>query len=173
MISQSESIAQTLIGTSEDKYGINYREHLLEQYNIYLQLTDKISDRRSNTNTFFLTLNTGLVSAIGIVNIVFEKTSIVLFMIIGIAACVLCYSWYRIIRSYRDLNSAKFKVIHEIEKHLPLRPYDAEWESLGKGLNKKLYLPFTHIESIVPWIFIVLHIVLVFYGIYLGFMQNK
>ena len=37
------------------------------------------------------------------------------------ALVLLCYLWYRIIRSYRDLNSAKFKVIHAIEHQLPLR----------------------------------------------------
>lgn len=64
-----------------------------------------------------------------------------------------------IIRSYRDLNSAKFLVIHEMEKLRPLKPYDAEWESVGRGENSKLYLPFTHVEIVVPWIFIALHLV--------------
>ncbi len=74
-------------------------------------------------------------------------------LLIPLASCLLCYLWYRIIRSYRDLNSAKFKVIHAIEEYLPLRPYDAEWESVERGKNPKLYLPFTHVEGIVPWLF--------------------
>ena len=71
---------------------------------------------------------------------------------------MLCYAWYRLIRSYRDLNEAKFKVIHRLEQRLPARPYDAEWEAVGRGKRANLYLPFTHIEAAVPWIFLVLHV---------------
>ena len=73
------------------------------------------------------------------------------------AGTVLCYLWYRIIRSYRDLNSAKFKIVHEIERYLPLRPYDAEWEYVDRGKNPKLYLLFTRVEGVVPWLFMVFH----------------
>lgn len=44
-------------------------------------------------------------------------------------------------------------MIHKIEKYLPLRPYDAEWKAVGEGKNKDLYLPFTHLETYVPWAF--------------------
>jgi hypothetical protein len=74
-----------------------------------------------------------------------------------IAGIVVSYLWYRIVRSYRDLNSAKFRMIHEIEKLLPTKPYDAEWEAVGRGEKPKLYLPFTHVEIFVPWIFMALH----------------
>ncbi|CAD7855405.1 MAG: hypothetical protein [Olavius algarvensis Gamma 1 endosymbiont] len=67
--------------------------------------------------------------------------------------------WYRLVRSYRDLNSTKYKVIHEIEKSLPISPYDAEWEAVGRGEDPKLYSPFTHIEVFIPWVFIVLYFV--------------
>jgi hypothetical protein len=166
MEEQSETFVESLLGISKENYGESYNQHLLEQYKIFLTLIDKISDRRVSANTFFLTVNTGLAAAIGVLRIDFKEVSIFLTLIGGISVIVLCYSWYRIIRSYRDLNKAKFKVIHEIEKLLPLRPYDAEWIALGKGENKNLYLPFTHIEIIVPWIFIILYIALVFYGLY-------
>ena len=77
--------------------------------------------------------------------------------IISLAGLVLSYVWYRLIRSYKDMNSGKFKVVHEIEKELPLSPYDAEWEALGRGNDPKLYLPFTRIEIWVPGIFGALH----------------
>jgi len=164
--SQTEIIAETLISVPENVYGDNYRAHLLEQYKLYLQMADKISDRRSAANTFFLTVNTGLFTAFGIANFIEQKTSPAVFIVGGVAAILLCYSWYRLIRSYRDLNTAKFKVVHEIEKHLPVRPYDAEWEALGRGENRKLYWPFTHIENYVPWIFMLLYASVISYSIY-------
>ena len=71
---------------------------------------------------------------------------------------VLSFLWYRLIRSYKDMNSGKFKVIHEIEKQLPLKPYDAEWTALGRGKDPSLYLPFTNIELFVPWVFFAIHL---------------
>jgi len=55
--------------------------------------------------------------------------------------------------SYSDLNSDKFKVVHAIESTLPAAPYDAEWEALGRGEDKDLYLPFTHVEIWIPGVF--------------------
>ncbi len=56
--------------------------------------------------------------------------------LISIAGMLICYSWYRLIRSYKDLNSGKFKLVHEIEKLLPISPFDDEWEIVGRGKDK-------------------------------------
>ncbi len=167
MVNQTEIIANTLLGMPEKDYGSDYRGHILEQYKQYLNMADKISDRRSTTNTFFLTVNTGLLSAFGIANVTAPNTSHLLFIVGGGAAILLCYSWYRLIRAYRDLATAKFKVIHEIERLLPVRPFDAEWEAVGRGNDKKLYYPFTHIENKVPWVFVLLYLSVVSYSFYL------
>jgi hypothetical protein len=113
-------------------------------------------------NTFFLTINTALVAMPGIV---WPHTgglvSKAWYAIVGISGLMLCYTWYRILRSYRDLNSCKFRVVPAIEKSLPIRPYDAEWTSIGRGDDPKLYLPFTDIETKIPWVFFVLYISLI------------
>jgi hypothetical protein len=80
--------------------------------------------------------------------------------VVAAAGVVLCYSWYRLVRSYKDLNSGKFKVVHAIESRLPASPYDAEWEAVGRGEDKNLYLPFTHIEIRIPWVFAALYVLL-------------
>ncbi len=79
------------------------------------------------------------------------------------AGLILSYFWYRLLLSYKGLNTAKFLVVHEIEKTLPLSPYDAEWECLGRGKNSDNYKPFTHIEIWVPRVFIALHMVAVIF----------
>ncbi len=40
------------------------------------------------------------------------------YRIVSLAGILLCYAWYRLVRSYKDINSGKFKVVHEIEKEL-------------------------------------------------------
>lgn len=152
-------IEKVLVGLSQDDYGDSYRNDVLDIYKIYLDMTDRISARREKTNSYFLTINTALVGLVTYLSLSDTSCPILITHLpIAIAGITLSYLWYRIIRSYRDLNSAKFRIIHRIEKFLPLAPYDAEWEAVGRGQNKKLYLPFTHVEIFVPWVFVLLHL---------------
>lgn len=153
------NIESTLHRNDKKQYGNNYDIHYLEQYKMYIEMTDRISNRRQSANSFFLTVNTAVVAIIGYVQLgeVAGKSQ-AFYWLVSIAGMLLCYSWYRLIRSYKDLNTGKFAVIHALEKKLPTAPYDAEWESLGGGKNPKLFLPFTEVEIIVPWIFLLIHL---------------
>ena len=55
---QRTDLDEYLYGISPDKYGGEYQNHLLEQYKLYVQMADKISERRQSANSFFLTVNT-------------------------------------------------------------------------------------------------------------------
>jgi hypothetical protein len=161
-----KAIEATLPGLDETNYGERYREDALEIYKTYLEMADKISDRREKANSFFLAVNAALIAylakdAFGGVG----ETPRAFAFLAPVAAMVLCYLWYRIVRAYKDLNSAKFKVVHAMERQLPFRPFDAEWEGVGRGRNPTLYLPFTHIEQRVPWIFFFLHGVLALHAV--------
>ena len=68
--------------------------------------------------------------------------------------------WFFSIRSYKQLNTGKFKVIHEIESKLPMRLFAFEWEILDKGKSFKTYWPLSHVEMKVPFIFIALYVAL-------------
>lgn len=156
-----EDIQKNLFVSESTKYGDKYIEHLLEQYKVYLNSVEKVSDRRQKANEFFLALNTALVTLLGYV--ITKNTSGINLIIIlaSIAGVSVCYLWYRIIMSYKGLNTGKLKVVHAIEARLPLSLYDTEWEILGRGENKKLYWPFTHIEIKVPWVFIFIYILII------------
>lgn len=142
-----DEIDKILFVSQSKKYGDKYIEHLLEQYKIYTSAAEAISDRRQKANEFFLTLNTGLVTVLGYLITNISKDDIApLFGLGTVAGAAMCYLWYRIVRSYKGLNGGKYKVIHAIERRLPLALYDTEWEMLGRGENKNTYWPFTHIE---------------------------
>lgn len=163
----NKNLENKLFVSTSDKYGDKYIEHLLEQYKIYINSAEKISDRRQKSNEFFLGLNSILVALLGLAATRANGLEITNLLILSsIAGTTLCYLWYRIIYSYRCLNSGKFKVIHAIERRLPLALYDTEWEALGRGNNKKIYWPFSHIELFVPWIFIMIYFIILLTNLY-------
>lgn len=153
------TIVEDLAGIPKEKYGREYHDHVLDIYKLYVEMADKVSERRQSANSFFLSINSAIIAFVGSVDVIADQIfHPSLFWLIGFAGMVLSYQWYRLVRSYKDLNTGKFKVIHEIERHLPFRPYDAEWTALGRGERADLYLPFTHVEIRVPWVFFAIHL---------------
>jgi hypothetical protein len=154
-------MSKKLLNKTLNDYGDNYQSHLFEQYKMYVESIEKISDRRQNANNFFLTLNTVLISVIGLSFQlqVFDDISWsrLVFSFLGILICIIF--WF-LLRSYKQLNSGKFVVIHEIEQHLPLSIYDYEWDILGRGEDTSKYYPFSHIELLIPWVFGIIYILL-------------
>ena len=152
----------------KDSYGERYAEHVLEIYKLYVEMADRISMRRQAANSFFLTINSAIVALVGYVNTIAksDKSASLFYILVAVAGMVLSYLWYRLVLSYKQLNSGKFKVIHKIEAMLPIRPYDTEWDALGRGKDPNLYKPFTHIEIMVPWVFFFLHAVVFLVSIY-------
>lgn len=150
-----------LFRADEKDYGQQYKDHLFSQYQLFIESAEKISDRRQNANNYFITINTVLISFLGVLfqSKLLEDISWVksLVSFVGIVICVIF--WF-LLRSYKQINTGKFKVIHEIEQKLPLGLYDYEWKVLEEGKNKKVYYPFSHVEMIIPWVFGAIYVVL-------------
>jgi hypothetical protein len=131
------------------------RDILLEQYKLYVELADRVGQRRGLANTFFLTLNTAIMTAIG----VFwteqpGDVSAVWLTFPLVALLTQCLAWFWTIRSYRQLSSGKWAVVGALESRLPASPWwRAEWNALGKGEDPARYWPLTHVEHVIPLIF--------------------
>ncbi len=153
-------------------YSLNpelHQNHILEQYKLYVEMADRISSRRNLANVFFLTLNTTILAAVGFslekIQLV-EPKWLTIFPILGIESMVVVWWW--LITSYRKLNTAKYKVVGNLEKRLPSSPYwSAEWMELGEGKDLKKYLPLTSLEKYVPIIFGFFYLVLSIYIIFI------
>jgi len=129
------------------------QEHILEQYKLYVESAEKVSDRRNNVNTFYLTLTTTIAGIIGYVKTNDLTNDKYLVLGLSISAILICIYWVNLLENYRKLNSGKFKVIHQIENLLPLKLFDFEWEKLGRGNDKKLYKKMSNVEKGIPFIF--------------------
>lgn len=141
--------------TNEDKV------LLLEQYKLYVEMTDRISQRRMNANTFFISVNTLLLTIVTIL----KSTLFLEWIFVGIWGGLLCLTWYLTLCNYRQLNSCKFTVILEIEKLLPISSFAYEWEFLRVKNEVKKYWPLSYIEKIVPILFCILYITLMIYNL--------
>ena len=132
---------------------------VLEQYKLYVEMADRISQRRGLTNTFFLTFNTAIFTAVSV--FLQQKPtqgdwSLMLPLLVVLGEC---YAWFYLVRSYDQLNSAKYRVVGELEERLPASPYwRAEWWALGEGKDRKKYWPLTHIEKWIPALFALLYV---------------
>ncbi|MFF4474439.1 hypothetical protein ACFYZ3_33400 [Streptomyces sp. NPDC001599] len=136
-----------------------YQAAIMEQYRLCVEMADRISARRSLTNTFFLTVNAALLAAVGAVGgTVLRGTPAWGLVVAGLVAVGQCGAWFLLITSYRQLNRAKYKVIGALEQRLPARSYDAEWAELGDGKTLRQYVPLTLVELWIPALFIVFYV---------------
>ncbi len=55
-----------LFSKNEKEYGAEYQNHLFEQYKLFIDSIEKTSDRRQQANNYFITINTALISLIGL-----------------------------------------------------------------------------------------------------------
>ena len=129
-------------------------EVMLELYKIHTEMADRISQRRGSANNFFLVTNTTLIS---LVISAFAYSRLIKDMNHDFVLCVIfsvsivglanCWTWSSLIKSYKSLNSAKFKVIKNMEKIIGYKAYTAEQKRLKKTKHHK----FTDIEFQVPY----------------------
>jgi F0F1-type ATP synthase assembly protein I len=133
-----------------------YQAAVMEQYKLYVEMTDRISQRRGLANTFFLTLHTAVLTVFG----VFWKDrpeGLSPWFLLPVLALTLglCLAWFWLVRSYRQLNSGKFAVIGALERRLPASPWwNGEWRALrGEERDKSTYWALTHLEIWVPLLF--------------------
>ena len=144
---------------SAEYKSLTYNEVLLEQYKLYVELADRISQRRGLANSFFLLVNSVAVVILGSLGVLADDVSPWLFIFPTLMLVCICGVWFYVVRSYGQLNSAKWEVVGAIEERLPASPWwKAEWQALGKGKDWSLYWPLTHIEKWVPLTFVVLYV---------------
>jgi hypothetical protein len=108
-------------------------------------MADRISARRTQANAFFIGVESALVALLG--NQSFDQDAI------AAAGIVLAVVWWLLLRSYRDLNRAKFDVILTMEERLPAQIFSAEWERLKVDPVRswrKRYAELGAVERFVP-----------------------
>jgi hypothetical protein len=132
-----------------------------ELYKLAVEMADRISARRGLANSFFLTANTGVVAALAGQDVRWYLAA---------AGVIFSVTWWALLKSYRDLNTAKFEIILAMEDHLPVRVFGDEWDRLrGEPVRFSLrrdrlrswlahYRELGRVERVVPWIFALIYL---------------
>lgn len=121
----------------------NNPEFFYKQYEMMVASAERVTDRRLALSTFYVSLFT---LALGAQTFLAGKmmsdsspplgengwaqASLYSFFFAGL---VLCQVWRVQIAAYKTLNTAKFKVINEMEAQLPVAIFADEWKELQKG----------------------------------------
>jgi hypothetical protein len=131
-------------------------------YKLMIDSSEKLIQRRQQTNAFFITVIGSLLAIAGVMVKSGALHSGTVWLLYGFSAVglLLCNSWRNLIDNYGKLNKAKFDVILRLEEELDAKIYAAEWISLGKGLRPSKYRSFTSTEKNVPLYFGLLILIL-------------
>ncbi|HWE66990.1 MAG TPA: hypothetical protein VG298_10135 [Acidimicrobiales bacterium] len=123
-----------------------------ELYKIMVDSSEALVARRLGVNTFFLTMNGLLLTALGLFlrgggHARLQAGGI---LVLAVAGAALCVAWRSLLTSFGQLNTGKFAIINRMEKSLSASVFCAEWEALERGQNRRVYRSFTSREAIVP-----------------------
>lgn len=166
---QEKICRANLYSMPEESYGPLYRAHFLMQYRIYIASINKVSDLKHQVNNYFLTINTVLMTAVGI-SLTRDGffNPVVWHTIIPIVGILLCLAWWYTTRSYKEVNQMKFRALYCIEEHLPLALYKTEREMIDTKNVPPGPLKSAVVEPVVPWAFIILYILIFFLSVKKG-----
>jgi hypothetical protein len=131
-------------------------DQTFEFYRLAVEMADRISARRGVANAFFLTADSALITAGGLIlgaHLPVGRLGGSAMFVVGFLVNLV---WWLQLASYKQLSAAKWSVISRLEEKLPEQPFTLEWKYL-KGYSpartKTKYREIGQAEVFVPAIF--------------------
>lgn len=124
---------------------------ILDLYKLAVEMADRVTARRAGANAFFVTIQSSVIAALGFLSAsapVPRDRYLVALCVAGTAASAI---WFLLLRSYRDLNSAKFKVIDQLEDELPIAIFREEWTYLKVDPVRRWRKSYAELGTIERW----------------------
>jgi hypothetical protein len=146
----------------EEKNNNQSNTNTIEQYKCYLQDIGNIGTRHENSRRFYLSVVSALFVFLSMTgeNGPFLNMKFAVQIIVGIVGGIMCIVWVIHMQSFRAIFKVKFKVIVEIEKeNRLLNIFEREHKYLNSDNH---YNPLTVIDSIAPYVFMLLFITIMF-----------
>ena len=144
------------------------QQTLLEIYKLHAQLADRVSQRREGANRLYVTLLVGLLVFVATL-LRFGPPTLddsVVLVAAGAFGALFTVSWWIVIQSYRQLNSDKFRVLHDLESTLPFRFFVRE-EGLRDVSGRSCHRwRLTYAESLLAILFGAFYLTMLAFGLY-------
>jgi hypothetical protein len=127
---------------------------LFEQYQLFVEETARISDRRHSTNNLFLSVNSVLLGAVALLlqqSAGKSDTATLVFflaLLLVLAGAILCVSWRRLLLSYGTRLRERFLYLHQLEQQYPSL-------LLPAFSGRPRQLSFSRMEAGIPLVFLV------------------
>ena len=141
---------------------------LIEQYKLYVDSLEKLVARRQTSHSVFLTANAFMLTVAGLFIRGLERpmspSSGIAILAVATSGILLSLTWRKLSRHYGCMSSAKFEVVHCLERHLPAAPFWAEWIALGEGKDQRKYQSMAKTESTIPMILAASYFALAIYA---------
>ena len=129
-----------------------------ELFKTYLETAEKTTDRRGAANTWLLSVNAAITGFYGFLakDGGFEQQKAIWLWAIPTAGILISFAWWTLLGNYRKLNSAKFRILNEMEDELGINVFKKEYQ---------LYKPdmkygFSDVEQVIPLGFIAFYLIL-------------
>jgi len=147
-------------------------ETVLEQYELYLSSAHHISDLRQRCNAFFLTLHTAVLGGVAYLWVqqrpptaVADSPQVLAWaaLLVGLVGVSVSVCWKLLLRTYRSINSVKYRILDVLEDRLPARVYGkAEWTQLNeREPDRPRYIALSKIEECLPVLLGLVYVVVI------------
>jgi hypothetical protein len=113
------------------------RKLLQDQYKMMVSSTEKVTESRMKVNNLFLTITSSIISVAFVLGkaLGFTVTAMIGMIILTTLAFLVSFFWQKLVYSYGQLNTGKFKVIDKIEKQLRTNMFEDEWKILTQEIK--------------------------------------
>ncbi|WP_266080608.1 RipA family octameric membrane protein [Haladaptatus caseinilyticus] len=129
---------------------------VLELWKQYEQTARDVSNRRLKNNRFYQRLLGATVAGVGVAA-KFNAIGPFVYVVVGLIGVAISLLWMMHIVSYKQLNSGKYDVLHDLESELPYQPFSQEWKKLDRGRDPTTFITHTSVEIWWPrvalWVF--------------------
>jgi hypothetical protein len=149
-------------------------KHSFEEFKLYYDSTEKVTDRRLDTNRWNYSICIAILVAIAVLSKWSLTTASLIWVgfaavaVLSTMAILFCFLWIGQIRDFKKLNNAKFAVLNEMAPKLDFHPdrpgevtsycpFDKEWKRLAEldalsevGKSNIIALKSSNVEYFIP-----------------------
>lgn len=156
--------------------------HSFEEFKLYYDSTEKVTDRRLDTNRWNYSICIGMLVAGAIItnwsitNPLLLWVGLAADVVLSLMAILFCTLWIEQIKDFKNLNNAKFSVLNEMASTIEFDianpgmitsfcPFEKEWKKLTElhalqevGGSNLIALKSSNIEYFIPKAFVALFV---------------